>query len=134
MRKNPLVGLIISVLIIVVGIGVVIWMYVSSRNYVEGKATVKSVVYDPTAVSTDDDEPEKDYLVTLEYTVDGKTYTTEVNANQSDYSVDEEVKIAYDPDKPEDSMVGGKMPLVAMIGICVAVFIVGGIGIIKSIR
>ncbi len=133
MKKNPLVGMIISILIIVVGIGFVIWMYVSSRNYVEAKATVKSVVYDPTAVSSDD-EADKDYKVTFEYTVDGKTYTTETNASKSDYSVDEEVKIAYDPDKPGDCMVGGKMPLWAMIGICVAVFIVGGIGFIKSIR
>ena len=75
----------------------------------------------------------QDYDVTFEYEVDGKTYTATYDCYQSDYSVGDEVKIYYDPDKPQDTSLG-KMSLPVLIGISAAALVVGVIVIIKARR
>ena len=89
--------------------------------------------YDPTVVPDDDDHNPEDYKVTMEYSVDGKSYTTEIHAHQSDYSIGENVEIKYDPDAPENTAVGN-LSLPVVIGISAVVLIVGGIIVVVGRR
>lgn len=129
--KKLIANLIATVMVIGM-IVFVIWAYVSTKDYVETTAKVTAVEFDPTVVP-DDDGSAQDYKVTLAYTVDGKDYTAEIHAHQSDYSVDEAVKIKYDPEKPENTSVGNlSLPLV--IGICVVTLVIAGISFVRGRR
>ena len=84
------------------------------------------MIYDP-----DDPNSSNDHIVTMEYVVDGKTYQTEINANQSDYSVGQKTEIRYDPQNPNNTVIG-EMSLPLLIGICAVTVIIGAIVLFKS--
>lgn len=130
-KKNTIT--IVGIVVILATIGFLIYIVVSTRNYAETTAKVISVEFDPTATPDADETTVKDYKVTLEYTVDEKVYTLEINAYQKDYSVGEEVKLWYDPNKPNNTALG-RMSIPVLIGICAAALVVGTVVIIKARR
>ena len=122
-----------GIVIIIASIVFLAIMYVTTQHYVEITAKVISMEYDPTATIDDENGSVQDYDVTFEYEVDGKTYTATYDCNQSDYSVGDEVKLRYDPDKPENtSLVNFSLPM--LIGISAATLVIGVIVIIKGRR
>ncbi|MBR1751180.1 MAG: DUF3592 domain-containing protein [Ruminococcus sp.] len=131
MGKKNLMS-IIGIVVIIASIVFLVVSYVTTQDYVEITAKVISMEYDPSA-TTDDDGVTQDYDVTFEYEVDGKTYTATYDCNESDYSIGDEVKLNYDPDKPQDTSLG-KMSLPVLIGISAAALVVGVIVIIKARR
>lgn len=123
---------IFGIVLILGSIGFLIISFISTQNYVKTEATVVSVEYDPT-VTYDPDDPNtsNDHIVTMEYVVDKKTYQTQINANQSDYSIGQKTEIRYDPQNPNNTIIG-EMSLPLIIGICAAVVIIGVINLVKS--
>lgn len=87
--------------------------------------------YDPTVIRNEDGAAE-DYKVTLEYTVNGKKYTTEFNASEGEYNVGQQVELRYDPENPQNN-VQGEISLPLLIVICAAAVIIGAIIFIKNI-
>ena len=123
---------ILGILLIIGSIGLLVWSFIDSRNYVDTTGTVISVEFDPTVIS-DPDEVTNDYKILIEYIVDGTNYTTEIYAQEHDYSVGESVEMSYDPNKPENSMVG-KMSLPVLIGFSVGILVVGILAFRKGRR
>ena len=123
---------IVGIVLIIGSIVFLVVSFISTQNYVKTEATVVSVEYDSTVIY-DPDEPNtsNDHIVTMEYAVDGKTYQTQINANQSDYSVGQKTEIKYDPNNPNNTSVG-EMSLPLLIGLCAAAVIIGAIVIFKS--
>ena len=114
---------ILGILLIIGSIGLFVFAFINTRNYVDTTGTVISVEFDPTVIS-DPDEVPQEYKVLIEYIVDGINYTTEIYAQEHDYSVGESVEMSYDPDKPENSAVG-KMSLPVLIGFSAAILVFG---------
>ena len=80
------------------------------------------------AVDVDDDDI---YEVMVKYTVDGKTYVSDLGVAQDDFEVGKVIDILYDPANPDAIILPGKTgPTVAIIGGVVAIII----GIINVIR
>lgn len=130
--NKTLIMRIVGIVLIIGSIVFLVVSFISTQNYVKTEATVVSVEYDPTVINdTDDAASTQDYLVTMEYTVNGKTYQTEIHANQIDYSVGQKTEIKYDPNNPNNTSVG-EMSLPLLIGLCAAAVIIGAIVIFKS--
>jgi len=80
------------------------------------------------AVDEDDDDI---YEVMVKYTVDGKTYVSDLGVAQDDFEVGKVIDILYDPANPDAIILPGKTgPTVAIIGGVVAIIV----GIITLIR
>ena len=80
------------------------------------------------AVDVDDDDV---YEVMVKYTVDGKTYVSDLGVAQDDFEVGKVIDILYDPANPDAITLPGKTgPTVAIIGGVVAIIV----GIITLIR
>ena len=130
--NKTLIMRIVGIVLIIGSIVFLVVSFISTQNYVKTEATVVSVEYDSTVIY-DPDEPNtsNDHIVTMEYAADGKTYQTQINANQSDYSVGQKTEIKYDPNNPNNTSVG-EMSLPLLIGLCAAAVIIGAIVIFKS--
>ena len=108
---------IVGILIVLFSIGFVVFSFISTQNYVKTEATVISVEYDPTVIyDPDDATTTDDHIVTMEYIVDGKKYTTEIR---------------YDPHDPQSTAVGN-MTLPVLIIFCAVALVVGIIIFIKA--
>ncbi|MBR1759028.1 MAG: DUF3592 domain-containing protein [Lachnospiraceae bacterium] len=61
-----------------------------------------------------EDDPDT-YTVMVEYTVDGKTYVSDLGENGKDYAVGKEIDILYNPNNPEViTKPGTMMPIIAI--------------------
>lgn len=123
---------IVGIVLILGSIVFMVVSFINTQNYVKTEATVVAVEYDPTVIyDPDDPNTSNDHIVTMEYVVDGKTYQTQINANQSDYSVGQKTEIKYDPQNPNNISIG-EISLPLLIGICAATVIIGAIVLFKS--
>ncbi len=123
---------IVGIVLILGSIVFLVVSFINTQNYVKTEATVVSVEYDPTVIyDPDDDTTLDDHIVTMEYVVDGKTYKTEIHAQQSAYSVGQKTEIRYDPQSPQNTAIG-EMSLPLLIGICAADVVIGAIVLFKS--
>ena len=123
---------IVGILIVLFSICFVVFSFISTQNYVKTEATVISVEYDPTVIyDPDDATTTDDHIVAMEYIVDGKKYTTEIHAEQNDYSVGQKTEIRYDPHDPQSTAVGN-MTLPVLIIFCAVALVVGIIIFIKA--
>jgi hypothetical protein len=55
------------------------------------------------------------YYPTVEYTVDGKTYTTELDTGSGSYRIGQTLSVLYNPDNPAVAHDGGSIGLYLMI-------------------
>lgn len=79
-----------------------------SRGFVKTMASITDVRLDSTGESTI-------YYPTVEYTVDGKTYTTELDTGSGSYRIEQTLSVLYNPDNPAVAHDGGSIGLYLMI-------------------
>lgn len=82
--------------------------FFQSRGFVKTMASITDVRLDSTGESTI-------YYPTVEYTVDGKTYTTELDTGSSSYRIGQTLSVLYNPDNPAVAHDGGSIGLYLMI-------------------
>ena len=73
------------------------------------------------------------YDVTVEYKIDGKTYTSVMGDYEPDYEVGKQIDILYDPDDPSVIVSRGKGPFYYFIGASILVIIIGVITFIRGL-
>lgn len=85
--------------ILVVGLGVYL-SFIQSAGYEKATATIISIEEDPNYIPDTQTENDKQYVVTVKYTVDGKDYTRVLDSYSSSYEVGKEVEVRYNPKDP----------------------------------
>ena len=88
---------IVAVLILVVGCVII---FTQPTNYEKTNATIVSIVEDPDYIPDPDTPNDKQYIVKVKYTVDGKKYTADYGFYSPNYKVGDTVEIQYDPKDP----------------------------------
>lgn len=95
----PLKVLALVLAVVALGAGVYISFF-QSAGFQKTTATIVSIKEDPNYVPDPQTENDKQYIVTIKYTVDGKDYTGVLDSYSSDYKVGKEVEVRYDPKNP----------------------------------
>ena len=85
--------------VIALGAGVYISFF-QSAGFEKTTATIISIEDDPDYTPNHDDPNDRQRIVTIKYTVDGKDYTRKLDSDSPDYSVGKEVEVRYDPKNP----------------------------------
>lgn len=95
--------------------------FFQGRGYVETKATIVSIV--EKEIDTDH---EKDYDVTVRFTVDGKEYSGLLNQYSPSYDVGDQVDVRYNPADPSDfhGVALGFSIYLMVIGVAMIAFVV----------
>ena len=119
-----------GIVLVLASVGFAIWSYVDTRDYITTTGSVTAVEFDPTVIQ-EDEGVTKDHKVTIEYTVDGTKYETEVYAAENDYHVGDQEEVGYDPGNPNNTAVG-RMSLPVLIAIVAVAVIVGIVLIFKA--
>ena len=92
---------IMAIVLAVIALGAGIWMtFIQSAGFQSTKATIISIEDDPDYVPDPNTENDKQRIVTVKYTVDGKDYTRTLDSYSSTYQVGSEVDVQYDPKDP----------------------------------
>lgn len=109
----------LAVIALVVG---VYMTFFQSRGFVKTTARIIDVRLDSSGESSV-------YFPTVEYTVDGQTYTAELDTGSGSYQVGQTITVLYDPNNPAVAHDGGGFGLYLMIagGVILAVIIVSAI-------
>ncbi len=96
---------ILAVIVLLVG---VYMTFFQSRGFVKTTASITDVRRDNIGESSV-------YYPTVEYTVDGKTYTTELDTGSGSYRIGQTISVLYDPDNPSVAHDGSGFGLYLMI-------------------
>ena len=96
--------IVISVIAIAAGIYVT---FFQSRGFEKTTATIKSI-------ETTEGTEGEDYIVTVEYEVNGKSYVQQLDSYSDSYKVGKEVAIYYNPEDPNVIHSGGWMGIYMM--------------------
>ena len=97
-----------GILAAIVLIAGVYMTFFQSRGFVKTTASITDVRMDSTGESMI-------YYPTVEYTVDGKTYTTELDTGSRSYRIGQTLSVLYNPDNPAVAHDGGSIGLYLMI-------------------
>ena len=103
--KPKMVAGILAVIVLIVG---VYMTFFQSRGFVKATAVITDVRMDSTGESTV-------YYPTVEYTVNGKTYTAELDTASSSYRIGQAISVLYDPGNPSVVHDGSGFGLYLMI-------------------
>ena len=96
---------ILAAVVMIVG---VYMTFFQSRGFIKTTAVITDVRMDSTGESTV-------YYPTVTYTVDGKTYTTELDTGSRSYRIGQAVSVLYDSGNPSVAHDGGGFGLYLMI-------------------
>ena len=96
---------ILALIVLIVG---VYMTFFQSRGFVKTTAVITDVRMDSTGESTV-------YYPTVEYTVNGKTYTAELDTASSSYRIRQVISVLYDPGNPSVVHDGSGFGLYLMI-------------------
>ena len=96
---------ILAAVVMIVG---VYMTFFQSRGFVKATASITDVRMDSTGESMV-------YYPTVEYTVDGKTYTKELDIGSGSYRIGQVISVLYDPNNPSVVHDGGGFGLYLMI-------------------
>ena len=96
---------ILALIVLIVG---VYMTFFQSRGFVKATAVITDVRMDSTGESTV-------YYPTVEYTVNGKTYTAELDTASSSYRSGQAISVLYDPGNPSVVHDGSGFGLYLMI-------------------
>ena len=88
---------IVAVLILVVGC---IFIFTQPTNYEKTNAVIVSIEEDPNYIPDPDSTNDKQYIVKVKYSVEGKEYTSDYGFYSPSYKVGDTVEIQYDPKDP----------------------------------
>ena len=106
--REPKLKIFAGILAAIVLITGVYMTFFQSRGFVKTTASITDVRMDSTGESTI-------YYPTVEYTVDGKTYTTELDTGSRSYRIGQTLSVLYNPDNPAVAHDGGSIGLYLMI-------------------
>ena len=106
--REPKMKIFAGILAAIVLIAGVYMTFFQSRGFVKATASITDVRMDSTGESTI-------YYPTVEYTVDGKTYTTELDTGSGSYRIGQTLSVLYHPDNPTVAHDGGSIGLCLMI-------------------
>ena len=110
---------IVGIVFIVIGIKGI----KQDNTWPDTQGTIQSIELIHEAVDSEDTD---EYEVMVKYTVDGKTYVSDLHEYQDDFEVGKEITIRYNPEAPDAIVLPGKTVwIIAVIaGVVVAI---GGI-------
>ena len=103
--KQKIFAGILAAIVLIAGIYMT---FFQSRGFVKATASITDVRMDSTGESTI-------YYPTVDYTVDGKTYTTELDTGSGSYRIGQTLSVLYNPDNPTVAHDGGSIGLYLMI-------------------
>jgi len=103
--KLKILAGILSLTVLIVG---VYMTFFQSRGFVKTTASITDVRMDSIGESTV-------YYPTVTYTVDGKTYTTELDTGSRSYRIGQAISVLYDPGNPSAAHDGGSPGLYLII-------------------
>lgn len=106
--SGPKLKIFAGILAAIVLITGVYMTFFQSRGFVKTTASITDVRMDSAGESTI-------YYPTVEYTVDGKTYTTELDTGSRSYRIGQTLSVLYNPDNPAVAHDGGSIGLYLMI-------------------
>lgn len=106
--KDPKLKIFAGILAVIVLIVGVYMTFFQSRGFVKTTASITDVRRDNTGESSV-------YYPTVEYTVDGKTYTTELDTGSGSYRIGQTISVLYDPNNPSAAHDGGGFGLYLLI-------------------
>ena len=106
--RGPKLKIFAGILAAIVLTAGVYMTFFQSRGFVKTMASITDVRLDSTGESTI-------YYPTVEYTVDGKTYTTELDTGSRSYRIGQTLSVLYNPDNPAVAHDGGSIGLYLMI-------------------
>ena len=106
--KDPKLKIFAGILAAIVLIVGVYMTFFQSRGFVKTTASITDVRRDSTGESSV-------YYPTVEYTVDGKTYTTELDTGSGSYRIGQTISVLYDPNNPSAAHDGGGFGLYLII-------------------
>lgn len=106
--KDPKLKIFAGILAVIVLIVGVYMTFFQSRGFVKTTASITDVRRDNTGESSV-------YYPTVEYTVDGKTYTTELDTGSGSYRIGQTISVLYDPNNPSAAHDGGGFGLYLII-------------------
>ena len=106
--SGPKLKIFAGILAAIVLIAGVYMTFFQSRGFVKTTASITDVRMDSTGESMI-------YYPTVEYTVDGKTYTTELDTGSRSYRIGQTLSVLYNPDNPAVAHDGGSIGLYLMI-------------------
>ena len=106
--RGPKMKLFAGILAAVVMIVGVYMTFFQSRGFVKTTASITDVRRDNIGESSV-------YYPTVEYTVDGKTYTTELDTGSGSYRIGQVISVLYDPNNPSAAHDGGGFGLYLII-------------------
>lgn len=92
---------IFAAILAIIALGTGIWMtFFQSAGFEKTTATIVSIEKDPDYIPDPDVTNDEKRIVTVEYTVDGKKYTTALDSDSPSYNVGGSVEVMYDPENP----------------------------------
>lgn len=106
--KDPKLKIFAGILAVIVLIVGVYMTFFQSRGFVKTTASITDVRRDSIGESSV-------YYPTVEYTVDGKTYTTELDTGSGSYRIGQTISVLYDPNNPSAAHDGGGFGLYLII-------------------
>ena len=106
--REPKMKILTGILATIVLIAGVYMTFFQSRGFVKTTASITDVRMDSTGESMI-------YYPTVEYTVDGKTYTTELDTGSRSYRIGQTLSVLYNPDNPTVAHDGGSIGVYLMI-------------------
>ena len=106
--REPKLKIFAGILAAIVLITGVYMTFFQSRGFVKTTASITDVRMDSTGESTI-------YYPAVEYTVDGKTYTSELDTGSGSYRIGQTLSVLYNPDNPTVAHDGGSIGVYLMI-------------------
>ncbi len=93
--RGPKLKIFAAVLAVIALAAGIYMVFFESRGFVKTTATIISIERNNGSGDTDDT-----FTPTVEYTVDGKTYTGQLNQSSGSYKVGKTITVMYDPNDP----------------------------------
>lgn len=92
---------ILAVILAVIALGAGIYIsFFQSAGFEKTTATIVSIEDDPDYVPDPNNANDRQRIVTIKYSVDGKEYTRKLDSDSPSYQVGGEVEVRYDPKNP----------------------------------
>ena len=135
---NRLLSLIMSVVFIAVGIfvtfsGINRLVKLNAGQYAETQAVITRIE-SREVLDTETGSREMEYDLTVEYSVDGKKYVSQLSENPREFHEGMELTVLYDVDHPDDVVLPGTAGAFIMIGMGIVAILAAAVLLFKMLR
>jgi hypothetical protein len=121
-----------GVFAIITGVGRIQKM--NSANYVETQATITKIETNEVVDTDEAGGTRTEYEITVEYTVDGKKFVTQLNETPKEFYEGMELAVRYNVDKPTDVILPGNGGAYIVIALGVVGILAGAFLFLKNLR